>query len=350
MESTLERIPVESTRADTGQARMRPVTATFTNPIGVGADPFVVQHGEFYYLVEGADGGIWVTRSSAHNLTDIAWAGTRTLVWQAPATGANSKNVWAPELHRVGDRWYIYYTATADQDANEQHRMFVLESSSSDPLSDYRDCGPVHDTANRWAIDGSRFEHDGRAYFVWSGWAGESDGRQNLYIAEMADPFTLIGTGVLISTPDHPWESVSMAVNEGPQALVRDGALHLVYSASGSWTDDYAYGMLTATGSDLLDRASWTKAASPVFEKTSEVFGPGHGSFVTSPDGTQPWMIFHSARRSGSGWDRTMSVQPYTWIDGHPVFGTPLSPTKPRPVPSGQLAAELELTALAQAA
>lgn len=308
----------------------------FTNPIkDVANDPYVIQDGSHYLLVESAEGGIWITTSPEDNLTDLE-QGERTRVWTPPADGPNCRDVWAPELHRVESKWYIYYAATTCDRDNANHRMFVLESETDDPLGPYLDRGKIADDADRWAIDGARFEFGGRVYFAWSGWPAATDGQQNLYLAEMTSPTTLAGTGVLISEPTLDFERHTMPINEGPQALVTDENVFLVYSASASWTDDYGYGLLTGTGDDLLAPAAWKKTPHSVFAKTEDVFGPGHGSFVRSPDGEEDWMVYHSARYSGAGWDRIMNAQRFTWQDGVPDFGTPLGEAE-QPLPSGQI-------------
>ena len=35
--------------------------------------------------------------------------GKKTVVWEAPADGPYSKEVWAPELHFVEGKWRIYF-------------------------------------------------------------------------------------------------------------------------------------------------------------------------------------------------------------------------------------------------
>lgn len=308
--------------------------ASFTNPIKeVGNDPYVVQNGAHYLLIESENDALWITTSPEKNLTDLN-QGARTKAWTAPTEGPNCADMWAPELHHVGEKWYIYYAATTCDHDNVNHRMFVLESEGDDPLGPYIDRGKIADENDRWAIDGTRFEFGGRAYFAWSGWPGDADGQQNLYIAEMNSPMSLKDTGVMISQPTLEFERHTMPINEGPQAIVADDKVFLVYSASASWTDDYAYGMLTGSG-DLLDASTWEKSPNAVFASTDEVFGPGHGSFTKSPDGTEDWMIYHSARYSGAGWDRVVNAQRFAWKDGVPDLGTPHGES-PQRVPSGQ--------------
>jgi GH43 family beta-xylosidase len=311
--------------------------STFTNPItSAGADPWVTRWQDRYLLAASRDGGIWLTVSPKNDLTGID-SGSQHRIWTSPVDGPDSQDVWAPELHHVDGHWYVYFAATTADKNNDNHRMFVLESASDDPFSTYTDRGRIADSAGRWAIDGTRFSWKGEDYFVWSGWPGTTNGRQNLYIARMASPTRLTGEGVLLSSPTLPWEQQGMPIEEGPEALQHGGRLFLVYSASGSWTDHYCLGMLHLTGSDPLDPGSWTKSPEPVFAGTGDVTSPGHASFTTSPDGRQDWIVYHSARYPGAGWDRVIDTQRFTWrADGTPEFGTPIGSDTPQRVPSGQ--------------
>jgi len=153
----------------------------------------------------------------------------------------------------------------------------------------------------------------------------------------MSNPWTISGPRVKISTPLFNWEKVGDPdINEGPEILTHNVVTQVIYSASGAWTDDYALGQLTFTGNDPLDPASWTKKTTPVFSKTSNVFGPGHASFVKSPDGTQNWIVYHAAKYQDSGLDRNIRTQPFTFNpDNSPNFGSPVSPATAVSTPSG---------------
>lgn len=301
--------------------------STFTNPIVErGQDPWVVAHeGVFYYCYTTKRG---VAMRASATLIGIG-SGEETVLWKAPETGSYSRNVWAPELHRVGNRWYVYFAA--DDGANRNHRMYALRSEGDDPAGPYVFVGKVTDETDRWAIDGTIYQSDaGRLYFIWSGWEGEENIKQDLYISAMSDPVTIEGPRVLISTPEFDWERVGDPdVNEGPQVLRHDSKVHVIYSASGSWADEYCLGRLTLVGDDPMDPASWQKHPEPVFRKTDKVFGPGHASFVhlENTAGPADWIVYHSARHAGAGWDRVVNLQPFTWDDaGNPVFGKPVDP------------------------
>jgi GH43 family beta-xylosidase len=198
--------------------------------------------------------------------------------------------------------------------------------------------GRIAAPSDRWAIDATVLVLGKRMFFVWSGWEGERNVRQDIYIAPMSNPWTVSGGRVLISRPEHTWEKVGRpAVNEGPTALQRGGKTFIVYSASGSWTDGYCLGLLEFVGKDPLKTASWRKHRAPVFAPTAGVFGPGHASFTTSPDGREDWIVYHAAKRRGSGWDRNIRMQRFTWdAEGRPHFGRPTPEGARLAVPSGE--------------
>jgi GH43 family beta-xylosidase len=303
------------------------------NPIisAPAADPWMIFHGGFYYFCESRNNTTIHIRKAKH-LLDIG-KDVGAQVWAPPKRGMNSKNVWAPELHFIGNKWYIYYAA--DNGKNENHRMWVLESETSDPLGKYK-CRGCLETGG-WAIDGTPFVSDeGQLFFLWSGWPGKVDGQQNIYIAQMSNPFTVCGERVLISEPTESWERYEMAINEGPQVLRRDGKLFVVYSASASWTMHYCLGMLELTGNNVLNPAAWVKVG-PVFEKNEHLWGVGHCSFVKSPCQTEDWILYHAKTEKTHGWiDRRVHAQRFNWhANGRPNFGTPF----PVQLTPGRLAA-----------
>src|SRR5690242_15274700 len=81
--------------------------ATFTNPIVAteAGDPWVVRDGGRYYFTATLepDGGLWVWASPT--LTGLGAAPQKVRVWAAPPSGPTSRQIWAPELHRIGGRW-----------------------------------------------------------------------------------------------------------------------------------------------------------------------------------------------------------------------------------------------------
>ncbi|MFY7840727.1 MAG: family 43 glycosylhydrolase, partial [Lacibacter sp.] len=213
--------------------------------------------------------------------------------------------------------------------------------------------GKLTTPGDKWSIDGSVFEHKQQLYMIWSGWEGDVNGQQNIYMAKMKNPWTVDDKRVKISSPEYPWERngkisnpddpPNVYVNEGPQVLVNGNKLFLIYSASGCWTDTYALGMLTAnSNSDLMNPASWKKSPEPVFKQSAEnsVYAPGHNSFFQSPDGKENYILYHANSKPGQGCGgfRSPRAQLFTWNkDGTPNFGVPVKEGELLKVPGGTL-------------
>ena len=320
----------------------------FANPLGLYPDPQITYFKGQYYLIgtDTASGAKAISLHAAPTLAQLPNA-ARHVVYTPPATGMECCELWAPEMHFIGEggsgRWYIYFAA--DDGNNDNHRMYVLESAGEDPLGPYTNKGKIADLADdRWAIDATVMQLDGKLYFIWSGWKADVNGQQSLYIAPMRNPWTLGGPRVLLSEPTLAWEMAGMPIQEGPAVLQRKGKTFLFYSASGCWTTEYKLGMLTFNGGDPLDPAAWTRAQQPVFAGVSGVSSPGHNNFFKSPDGSEDWLIYHAQDNAvgGCGGDRTARAQKITWNDdGTPNLGQPIAASEFQPAPAGEVQVEM---------
>ncbi|BEL09358.1 family 43 glycosylhydrolase [Actinoplanes sichuanensis] len=301
----------------------------FTNPVAAapyGADPWVGFDNGYYYLAATT----WnnqVVIKKAKSVAALPGA-TENVVYTGTAA-ASCCNVWAPSLHKLngpnGTRWYLYYSAGTAACCDGQ-RSFVLESSGTDPMGPYSFKGRLEVQANNgWAIDGSVATIGGKNYFLYSSWVGDL---QSLFIAPMSNPWTVSAHGTRISYPTYDWEKVGGNTEEGPYILQHGGKTFLTFSASSCNTPDYKLGMLTLTGSDPLVASSWAKKSTPIFQRSdaNSVYGPGHHSFFTSPDGTETWMAYHANETTaqGCGATRTTRLKKVDFnSDGTPNLGTP---------------------------
>jgi GH43 family beta-xylosidase len=328
--------------------RQDSLQGSFMNPIGNGADPWVFKSGKYYYVCQGyADANSrGVTVSKSEKLTKM---GERVKVWQTPATGWNSNHIWAPELHCIGTKWYIYYAAGKAGPPFIYQRSGVLESVTDDPQGKYIDKGLLKtgtdatDTTDAiWAIDVTVSEINGKLYAVWSGWENNAitdKTSQHLYMAQMSNPWTISSKRVKISSPDQSWERGGpLDLNEGPQFLKHNGNIFIIYSTRESWLPEYRLGQLRLKDSTKtpLDPSNWEKKG-PVFQGTDKVLGTGHASFTTSPDGKEWWIFYHAKKSAKPGWARDLRLQKFNWNkDGSPDFGTPLPAGTPLKLPSGE--------------
>ena len=308
------------------------IESTFTDPLlQNGPDPWVVWWKGYYYYSNSS--GENLTLRKTVDITDLRNA-EKKVVWIPEAGHPWSKDLWAPELHRWADKWYIYFAA--DGGENSSHRIYAVENDSDDPTQGtWTLKGKVSDPTDRWAIDATVFELGDEHYMVWSGWQSVKDGEQDLFIAHMSNPWTIDSPRILISKPTYAWERHGdlpgrhVSVNEGPEALIHGDSVFLTFSASGCWTDFYSLGVLQASStSDLLNPDSWTKFDHPFLSTDAEAkaFGPGHNGFFKSPDGKEDWIIYHAnpAPGEGCGNFRSPRIQRFTWNpDGTPNFGRP---------------------------
>ena len=321
---------------------------TYTNPLlPSGADPWVIYQDGYYYYTNTT--GRTITLWKTKNVVDLKSA-EKKVVWTPPSTGPYSKEIWAPEIHYLQGKWYVYFAA--DRGKNFDHRMYVIENSSKNPLEGTWEMkGQLNLLENKWAIDASIFENKGKLYVIWSGWKGDKNGEQDIFIAQMKDPWTVESKRTLVSAPTYSWEKYGdlnnpndvkhVNVNEGPEILKHGNKIFLVYSASGCWTDYYALGMLTASiDANLLDASSWRKTDHPVFKQSPEnhVYATGHNSFFKSSDGTEDYILYHANSEPGQGCGshRSPRAQKFTWnADGTPNFGVPVTAGVNLNVPSG---------------
>ena len=328
---------------------------TFTNPLlPSGADPWCIYNDGYYYYTNttGRNVTIWKTK----NMGDLIKA-EKKIVWTPPATGPYSKEIWAPEIHLLKGKWYIYFAA--DSGNNFNHRLYVLENAAKDPLrGEWTMKGKLTTPEDKWAIDASVFENKGKIYLIWSGWKDDVNGEQDIFIAKMKNPWTVEGKRTLLSAPIYKWEQNGdlnnpndvhhVNVNEGPEILKHGNKIFLIYSASGCWTDTYALGMLTAkVSADIMKASSWTKTDHPVFKQSSKnnVYATGHNSFFTSPDGKENYILYHANSKPGEGCGshRSPRAQKFTWnADSSPNFGEPVAEGVELPVPSGTTATDDE--------
>lgn len=274
-----------------------------------GADPWVIYQDGFYYYSYSNEDGIYIYKMKSIN--DLDRKGK--LVYKT----SNKSNPWAPEIHYINDKWYVYYAE--DKLGNNNRRMYVL--SSENPLGPYKYEGQITDDTDKWAIDGTVLKWNNELYFIWSGWEEDENICQNIYIAHMKNPTTIDGKRVLISKPEYDFEKHgNPLVNEGPEVLIEDGKLFIIYSASGSWTKHYCLGMLSFDGKDLLNKNSWKKRPTTIFETTNDVLAPGHACFVK--ENGEDYIIFHQFPDENSvDWDkRIIRKKKFIWENGIPNF------------------------------
>ncbi|MBO7934689.1 family 43 glycosylhydrolase [Streptomyces sp. S9] len=308
---------------------------TYTNPIAAQrADPHIVRHTDgYYYFTATVPAYDRIVLRRATTLQGLSTASEVT-IWTKHGSGVMGAHIWAPEIHFIDGKWYVYFAAGATDDV-WAIRMYVLEGTGANPLTAaWTEKGQIRTGWESFSLDATTFVVGGVRYLAWAQRNPAEDNNTSLFIARLANPWTISGTPAEISQPTLSWETVGYKVNEGPALIQHGGKVFLTYSASA--TDaNYCLGMLTASATaDLTSPASWTKSTSPVFrssEATSQ-YGPGHNSFTVSEDGRSDILVYHDRSYRDISGDplndpnRRTRVQKVYWkADGTPDFGIPVA-------------------------
>ena len=326
--------PLAFAQQETGEA------PKYNNPIvPQRADPWIWKHTDGYYYFTGsypAYDRIELRRSETiQGLGDAE----PVVVWRKKQTGPMGAHIWAPELHHIDGKWYIYFAAGGAEDV-WAIRMYVLENASANPLEgEWVEKGQIRTKWDTFSLDATTFEHNGKRYLVWAQSDPSIQGNTNLYIAEMDTPWSITGEQVMLTRPEYEWEQRRFWVNEGAAVIKHGGRIFITYSASGT-DHNYCMGMLTADeNADLLDPASWTKSPEPVFQTSEKnsIYGPGHNSFTKSEDGKYDILVYHGRNYREIQGDplydpnRHARAQVIRWNeDGTPDFGEPEQDSPPR--------------------
>lgn len=315
---------------------MMDVSRRYTNPlIEQRADPFIYKHDDgYYYFTASVPEYDRIELRRATTIEGLREAKPE-VIWRKREKGMLSANIWAPELHRMDGKWYVYFAAAHTTETDEglfDHRMYALENESANPLEgQWVEKGQVKTAWESFALDATSFEHRGKHYYVWAQKDPNIPGNSNLYISELENGWTLKGPQTMISQPEYDWEKIGFSVNEGAAVVKHGGKLWMTFS--GSATDHhYCMGLLFADeDADLLDAASWTKLPEPVFQTNEEngQYGPGHNCFTVGENG-EDLLVYHARSYKQIEGDplydpnRHARVKVFAWKeDGMPDFGVP---------------------------
>ena len=211
------------------------------------ADPFILLYDGVYYAYgTGAGSGIevWTSRDlstwerAKGNARD-GLALHRTDVW-------GEKWFWAPEVYRLNDKFYMYFTA-------EEH---ICVATSDSPLGPFVQETRQPMIADEKCIDNTLFiDDDGRAYMYFDRF---NDGL-NIWVVELEDDCTTLKKETMRPCihVSQEWEKVWPRVNEGCFVIRRNGTYYMTYSANSYESPFYGIGCATADS----PLGPWTKYA-----------------------------------------------------------------------------------------
>jgi GH43 family beta-xylosidase len=298
------------------------------------ADPFVLRHAGMYYAYGTApladDGSAFPLLESSDL---VHWRYVRHALSAVPDMSA----YWAPEVAFHDGLFYMYYSAGH----GDSQRLRVATSPT--PTGPFTDMGRLLYPDEPFSIDPHPFrDADGTWYLYWSKdfLTVDANGRvgTGIVVDRMLDMMTPEGKPQLVVRPHADWHLFRASREmygkiydwhtiEGAATRLYNGRIYCFYSG-GAWEHDN-YGLSYVTAAHPLGPYTRPDLDGPILRSQPGVIGPGHNSFVESPDGTQTYCVYH-------GWDaamtaRLMRVDKLTWQGDTPVIEGPT--VTPQPLP-----------------
>ena len=295
------------------------------------ADPCILRKDGWYYFTASVPEFDRIILRKARTLAELPDA-VEKIIWYRHQEGPLSCNIWAPEIHFIDGKWYIYFAAAragADESGVYDHRIYALMNDDPDPMNGgFTEAGRIDTGWESFSLDSTTVLYGGKRYFIWAQRDFGIPGNSNLYIAEMKNALELKLPAVRLSIPEFDWECRGFLVNEGPSCLIHGDRLYLTYSASA--TDErYAMGLLSLKeGGEPLKAEDWSKSPVPVMatEEENGLYGPGHNSFTVDEEG-RDLLVFHARPYPGFKGDALSDPNRHCFLrlvrysdKGSPVF------------------------------
>lgn len=288
---------------------------TFVNPIlgGDFPDPTVLRDGEDYYL----------TNSAFDYQPGLVVYHSRDLVNWVPVSYALKTylgSIWAPDIKKHADRYFIYFTVHGERRTN----CVVTADTPAGPWSDPVDLG-IGDI-DPCFVEGD----DGKCYLVMSGgnrWTLSDD-----CLSVVPDSKVHFYDGW-----PYPGEWLTEGFClEGPK-IYRIGKYYYYLSAEGGTAGPPTSHMVVVARSTSIDGPWENMPTNPLihtYSRDERWWSKGHGSLVDTPDG-QWYCIYHAYENGFYNLGRQTLMEPvhFTsdgWIaaDGGDASGVMPSPVQ----------------------
>ena len=270
--------------------KIRAKNLTFQNPIipKYLADPFIkYDKGYYYFFATGeAQDGRYISIYKSKNLSK--WEFIRGAVTNGGKDDWNYKHFWAPEVIKIDNKFYLYYTASPENSPeNSGNRVVVAVADKIE--GPYTNVGIVIPNGS---IDGHPVrDKDGSLYIFytteWKNSKGFDAG--HIYMDKMISPTKVADQPIKIIS-HHNWQ-------EGPFILQRDNKYFLTYSC-GAWSDS-TYHLRYAVADKI--EGPYKEQQDTIMKSNALVKGPGHHSLFKDKKG-KDWMVYH-------GWDPAFTAR-----------------------------------------
>ena len=261
----------------------------YQNPIFAGdyPDPSILRDGDTYYIVHS---------SFEYYPGLLIWKSKDMINW-TPVTNALYKNigsVWAPDLAKYKDKYYIYFPAN--------NNIYVVYANSIDgPWSE-----PINLNVN--GIDPGHFaDANGKRYLYFA---------NGSYVALADDGLSIQGE---MKHAYDGWKiprewSIECFCLEGPKITKRENYYYLTVAEGGTAGPATSHMIISARSKSPF--GPWENSPyNPIDKTRSETeqwWSKGHGTLFEDTHGKW-WMVFHAYEKGFYNMGRQTLLQPVEW-------------------------------------
>lgn len=298
---------------------------TYQNPVfePVLADPTIVRSGDFFYAYGTEDN--WGEEGGYHLIPVIR---SKDLVhWDLVGDAMQNKpqwkdkgGIWAPDVTKVNDQYYMYYSFSTWGDPNPGIGLAIADS----PEGPFVDQGKVFlskEIGVDNSIDPFYIEENGKKYLFWGSFHG-------IYAVQLSDD----GKQVV-------GEKKQIAANHLEAAYVykKDNEYYLFGSAGSCCEgENSTYKVLVGRSSSLLGpyvdqegkqmtKGSFGNLLLKGSEEEEGFAGPGHNAEIVRDNEGNEWFLYHAMQKGNARLDngtnrRSLMLDKLMWKEGWPVI------------------------------
>lgn len=294
---------------------------TYLNPIVAGdrPDPSILKDGEDYYMV-------FSTFESYPALT--IWHSQDMVNWQpvGPALTQYIGSIWAPELTKHGDRYYVYIPAKLP---GHNSNYVVWADDIRGPWS-----APIDLNADKKYPDridpGHLVGEDGKRYLFFS---------HGDYVQLSDDGLSLVGEMKHVydgwQYPEE-WDVESYS-QEGPKMLKHGDYFYMVTAVGGTAGPPTGHMVIAARSKSV--HGPWENSPhNPIIRTESaneKWWSRGHATLVEGPTKDDWYMMYHGYENGFHTLGRQTMLEPIQWTDDHWFISKGYDVGKPIPKPAG---------------
>jgi len=271
------------------------------------ADPSVIKVGSVYYATgTSSEWAPYFPIYKSSNLKD--WQQTGYVFDKAPEWTTGS--FWAPEYYKIGDTYYIYYTARRKSD----NRSYIGVATSRFPDKGFTDHGVIIEHGKE-AIDAFVFNDGGQRYITFKAYGLDDRPIELLGAKLSADGLKTAGDFFTLL------KDTSRAGMEGQSILKINNYYYLFYSGGNCCGNGCSYNVSVARSPNFKGPYQ-SFNGNPILSENDGWKCMGHGTFVSGEDGNMYYLHHAYNKKSNvfTGREAMLSKLIYQEYTGWPAL------------------------------